>query len=694
MVTCYIIAGVISLLLIAFYCFIIKRRRRPDLKILLLLPVMVFGFALYLVGFLPSLIGQTSTSTDFGTLIVGVLRTLDSTVDMLAAKDNYNAIQNNGDIFKSSLYLVPFWIVHFLAFLVTVMAAITVLGRNLADKLRLLLNFRSETYIIYGVNSKSLCLGQSVVQHEKSEGRILPSRLVIYIDDGADEPSKEKIHRMGAILLSDPIFYGDSLNKTPLQKAGLTRRRKNKYVFAFTESEVVNFSIANGIWDVAREKGITRENLKGIYIHADLPVISEELEQKAMNAEDTYRYDFNFFCEEELAARKFIEENPPCRRISFDPSTGLPRNKAGQKKPTITAVILGFGEMGKHVLRQMLMNGQFVGCAFNAVVFDKRANEIKGAFKEKYPSLFDPAACPDITIEFHHCDAGSEQLYQTLHDLAEKNCGIDYVVTCMGDDNLNFEVLADVRHYLLRHAEIRNNMPILAAHIADKNYRIFNDDAVGRIKVFGQYDDIFTHRILVGEEMDTLAKMVNSVAYGGEDWSALSLHEKNSNRAVACFLSAYFHILGFELVTGEQKLRIEQEQLKSVSEVDFAMTSLFERIRTAIDAPGSDPLLENLGITEHLRWNAFHFANGWTQKPLSDVEDASVRKDLIEKKHACLVSWEALKDIGMKLSGDQETYRRYDKEIVATAYNIIRAYNDLKWIPENRKLYIIPGEPS
>lgn len=51
-------------------------------------------------------------------------------------------------------------------------------------------------------------------------------------------------------------------------------------------------------------------------------------------------------------------------------------------------------------------------------------------------------------------------------------------------------------------------------------------------------------------------------------------------------------------------------------------------------------ILEKLAISEHLRWNAFSFANGW--KTMTNIESHPKNKDVINQTHACLVDWEQL----------------------------------------------------
>ena len=48
-----------------------------------------------------------------------------------------------------------------------------------------------------------------------------------------------------------------------------------------------------------------------------------------------------------------------------------------------------------------------------------------------------------------------------------------------------------------------------------------------------------------------------------------------------------------------------------------------------------------LALREHLRWNAFHLANVWTQLPFSEVREA-IRQDEKAKRHACIATHEGL----------------------------------------------------
>jgi hypothetical protein len=57
---------------------------------------------------------------------------------------------------------------------------------------------------------------------------------------------------------------------------------------------------------------------------------------------------------------------------------------------------------------------------------------------------------------------------------------------------------------------------------------------------------------------------------------------------------------------------------------------------------------DNLARLEHLRWNAYHLAEGWRpmkKKEIRIEKGRMVIKDMREKKHACLTSVEGLEEL-------------------------------------------------
>jgi len=79
----------------------------------------------------------------------------------------------------------------------------------------------------------------------------------------------------------------------------------------------------------------------------------------------------------------------------------------------------------------------------------------------------------------------------------------------------------------------------------------------------------------------------------------------------------------------------------------------------------------NLAYGEHLRWNAFHFSNGWTTLAENDLPDYPKYKDRQNekiKKHACLVGWDDLEKLGTILDKD---LKNLDMVTVENIYDFI-----------------------
>ena len=102
-----------------------------------------------------------------------------------------------------------------------------------------------------------------------------------------------------------------------------------------------------------------------------------------------------------LAARTLVRHYPPCDHISFDEN--------GRATEDFEVLIIGFGQMGQSVLRQIVMNGQFEGSRFRAAVFAPDCNSTKGYFVKSNPQLLQA-----YDISFHPFDARSEALYDYL----------------------------------------------------------------------------------------------------------------------------------------------------------------------------------------------------------------------------------------------------------------------------------------
>jgi hypothetical protein len=83
-----------------------------------------------------------------------------------------------------------------------------------------------------------------------------------------------------------------------------------------------------------------------------------------------------------------------------------------------------------------------------------------------------------------------------------------------------------------------------------------------------------------------------------------------------------------------------------------------------------------LGETEHLRWNAFHYVNGWTNLPINESLHIKKTKCIESMRHICLVSYHALDDIAEKTkvlnNGHLTPYKQYDIENFLLVVDMIK----------------------
>ncbi len=79
-------------------------------------------------------------------------------------------------------------------------------------------------------------------------------------------------------------------------------------------------------------------------------------------------------------------------------------------------------------------------------------------------------------------------------------------------------------------------------------------------------------------------------------------------------------------------------------------------------------ILERVAKSEHERWNAMHFMNGWQQSPADELKDED------KKKHPCLVGWEELEKVSSehsKIKKEKINYQDYDRQVVKDLYDLL-----------------------
>lgn len=527
-----------------------------------------------------------------------------------------------GDISEIPFYsqkwaLIICWCVHVLAFYATSSAAISLIGANVLKRLRVRLAVKKDLNIIYGVNKDSVAFGQALAENH---GEIL-----VYVAEDADSAFAEAIGESKGVLRTDSkAIQGDKLF---LKSLGIRKDSRKITVYGLHTDFLRNLEYAKAILRSFEAQGIPSRQIS-LVIHGR----EDDAVKQLQTSDDQYGYGFvTVFRENTLTARLLIQQFPPCHTISFD--------EACVAREDFEALIIGFGQLGQVILRNLIMNGQFTGSTFRADVFAPDIEEQDGYFRKVYPGILD-----HYQLYFHSHNGHSRELYAHLSDRLNT---IRYIVVCTEDQQLDEEIAEDLRDFIDRHGK---KTPVYQC--SQRGVKITHGDTLETEEHRNYHPDV-----LATKKLDRMAMTVNQYYQGSkskgavEDWMDCDYFSRTSNRAYADFLEAVLCATG----------RTEEDALNG--NWDFTPNQI-----------------ENLGKMEHARWNAFHFCMGFvTMSP----EEYAARTEIYQQEqratgkgkirigknldggtHACLIPWEDLDALSAKenaITGGNVDYKQMDK---------------------------------
>ncbi len=456
---------------------------------------------------------------------------------------------------------------------------------------------------------------------------------VVFISEDADHSTVTDLNNLGMSVITGPSAV--SSDKSVMRKLRAGRRKIN--VFAMEEEDKDLF-YALGLKDALKEAGVSPENT-AITLPGAEDIITSMLQVSA----DRYGYGYvNVYDSAMLAARALIRTCPPWELVKFGCD--------GRAQEDFDCAIVGFGRHGQAVLKQLLMNGQFAGSTFHAAVFSPNFENEAGYMKAECTSLF-----KNYDIKSFRADGRSIEFY----DYVEKHIGsLKLIAVCTGSEDSDREISDNLMMYLKR----RSAQHICVVRCGKKGVRY--QETVGSPIITTNIDSL---EYLSAQKADRDAIIINST-YDGSDrtdwekWVACDPFSKMSSRASADFIPAFIRAAGL-----------------SADEV------------SAGNWPPAADVLEVLGQTEHLRWNAFHFVMGYS--PMSSEEFGEraevyrrcaekglpgirLTKDSENRTHACLIPWDELDDLSEKersVTGRDVDYKQYDINNVLIIPDILRA---------------------
>ena len=447
----------------------------------------------------------------------------------------------------------------------------------------------------------------------------------------ADSSQESVIRQMGALLYNDDVSLQPQ--KAFFKRLAMRDDKQKLHLYALDTNEDANIKYAVNLLKVLKEENFDPAR-------TDLVLLGQEEGHGGdlQVGKDHYGYgEVKAFDHAELTARLLVQKYPICKAVEFDDN--------GLAKSDVEVLVIGFGHMGQDVLKKLVANGQFAGSSFHAHVFDPACGMIDGFFRRSYAGLLE-----NYDVSFYPYSGQSVKFCDFLEEHAKT---LTYIVVAVGSLKKGSELAYSIMELLNGYGR---KMPV---------YQCCDDSVVcHRNHVESEYSCLHDADILYGGTMDEFAMKINHYYCGPdgserEQWIASDYFSRMSCRASADFLSAYLFRL-----CGNQSIEIP------------------------------DKKMENMSMTEHLRWCGFHYSMGYTKMSdevwekraeeyrkeiaLGGKGRTRISKDTVNKQHACLVSWDELDALSAKesaVTGKNTDYKQMDRDNIKVI---------LKLLEENR----------
>ena len=337
-----------------------------------------------------------------------------------------------------------------------------------------------------------------------------------------------------------------------------------------------------------------------------------------------------------LAAHTLSEKYKPVDHIEIDTET------CGAKEDFRVAV-LGLNHITREAMFKIYTQGRFENSKFILDVYDVGSEAKSLAFKSKYPGFV-----RDVDINFYDYGRFIDAIDAVKLNLSKYKL----LIVDMGDDTQNSAFAKDVQEKI-----IEGNLTDLtvAPYISSPAGEFFDSDLYPSIIVFGRLESIYNPDAIILESYFRSGRYVNDYynstkkdAVKMRNWIGMSEFDKGSNISVADFNYTFVNLIGKGVFS---KFKSSEEFKKWLH-----------------DNPKK---FEALSRTEHLRWSAYLYSNGWDCMPLENqimVEN----KNSKEKKHSCLVPFDELEKVSEMFNED---YKKYDADNVEIIYEIYKMLN-------------------
>lgn len=546
-------------------------------------------------------------------------------------------------LYNNRFIPIIFWLLHVFALYATASATIAAIGADTLRRLRLWMARRGQLHLIFGVTPDTLDFAKELDKKPKSA--------VVFVDKSGDANHIAAVAKIGCVLRTDASAI--AMRPQFLKSVGVRPGKRHITLYALSNDSVENLRCASNFLASAQSMHIQPQQTSLVLSATEstavgnlqvLTGVDEETKQKVQT-----RYGYGYvtaFHPSGLAARQLVHAFPPCDTITFDEN--------GKATEDFHALIVGFGLMGQAVLQQLVMNSQFVGSHFRCAIFSPDCQKVDGLLSSDCKEML-----RNYDISLHPYDARSKEFYEYL---AANASSLKYIVLCTNSAKLNRELSDDL---LLHFQRTSLQIPVHQCSYSSVTRQI-------SIASLPEDHKLYTPDMLCTDETDRMAMILNHYYMGKpkpgepeytalEHWMECNYFNRMSSRAATDFMPALLRAAGMT----------EQDVLQN-------------------GWTPSAKMLENLSITEHMRWCAFHYAMGIG--PMSDEEFQArceayragkikkISNNIPGRTHACLVDWDQLDELSEKenrVTGGNRDYKQSDTDNVLLIPTLLKIKHNI-----------------
>lgn len=685
---------VIALLAILFAVSICK----PKVKVMLFRHLKIQAFLIWVCGVILYMVGFNEHGSAASNVAL-LLRSSLSSMEMFVSHSDL--IEVNEKFHGNPTYMALFALTHFCAVAISAIFILRLFGFRLVSWVKVMkayicswLPLNCNYYVMFGVNSNTLMLANSIHKKRKEEKqRIIFINMpekghshaatrfsfshFFHSDSNGIDKYLEDIEMMGALLFNSSRSFDNPILKhsiddvfkvfqaldfswivrMPLQnllRNSATRKNKkfngSKVEFFFLSDEEKDNLIAVTVLQKIQKKQIDYKNFSfNCYCHA-----RKSQNNAAMLNEGALAFKVHIIDTSNLAVLDLKRDNRfhPVNFVEKDTNTGT-------VKSAFTGMVIGFGETGRDAFRFLYEFSSFTKdnqgnpSAKKIHVIDKDIDDLKAEFLEEAPALKNNSEIEWWNVKSTHSAGYWDKLKSVIQELS-------YIVISVKDDEEAVGIATSIFEYAYRYRDNLNRFKIfvrlrnsMREDFLRKHKEFFNV-----IVPFGSVMDAFSYETINKDVLEKAAKRFKyryDILYGAK-FDAIENGNEEEYADEAWLKRRKVYLEETDAVKrkeSEIKIWYQEEQDRSNVWHIYTKIALVNEDVTpeSLQLDSNKQLLQNLSDCEHLRWNAKMELLGFepaTSEDIKKEEEKSKDKQrdpwrsLKLRRHECIVDCQTL----------------------------------------------------